>query len=108
MAKKKRMTAKAAADARARRLVKKYRVKGVNKPRFTHSHKTKKAVVVMRKGNDVRVLRFGDQKMGHNFSPAARKAFKARHRKNIARGKTSRAYWANKFLWNPKGPKRRK
>ena len=108
MAKKKRMTAKAAADARARRLVKKYRVKGVNKPRFTHSHKTKKALVVMRKGNDVRVLRFGDQKMGHNFSPAARRRFKTRFRKKIAKCKTSRAFWADKFLWNPKGPKRRK
>ena len=108
MVKKKKMTAKSAANARARRLVKKYKVKGVNQPRFTHKHKTKKGLVVMKKGNDVRLIRFGDQKMGHNFSPAARKAFKSRHRKNIARGKSSAAYWADKFLWSAKGPKRRK
>jgi len=45
--------------------------------------------------------------MGHNYSDAARKSFKARHAKNIARGKTSAAYWADKVFWaGPKGPKK--
>jgi hypothetical protein len=104
----KKMTARQRANARAKRLVRKHRVKGVNQPRFTHGHKTKKGLVVMRQGNNVKLIRFGDQKMGHNFSPAARKAFKTRHRRNIRRGKTSAAYWSDKFLWNPSGPKRRK
>ncbi|HAW74309.1 MAG TPA: hypothetical protein DCW74_01065, partial [Alteromonas australica] len=43
--------------------------------------------------------RFGAQGMGHNYSAAARKSFKARHAKNIAKGKTSPAYWADRFLW---------
>ena len=44
--------------------------------------------------------------MGHNYSPEARKSFKARHGKNIAKGKTSAAYWANKVFWG--GPSARK
>lgn len=44
--------------------------------------------------------------MGHNYSAAARKSFKARHRKNIAKGPSSPAYWANRFLWS--GPSGRK
>ena len=41
--------------------------------------------------------------MGHNYSPEARKSFKSRHAKNIAKGPTSAAYWANKCLWAGKG-----
>ena len=45
--------------------------------------------------------------MGHNYSPAARKSFKARHGKNIAKGPMSAAYWANKVYWaGPKGSKK--
>ena len=70
-------------------------------------HKTKKAVVAIRnpKTKKIRVIRFGAQGYGHNYSPAARKSFKARHAKNIKKGKTSAAYWANKFLWA--GPNKR-
>ena len=78
-------------------------VSGFNKPKRTPSHKTKKAVVAVRDGGSVKIIRFGDQKMGHNYSPEARKSFKARHGKNIARGKTSAAYWANKMFWSGKG-----
>ena len=50
-----------------------------------------------------KLIRFGDASMGHNYSPEARRSFKARHAKNIARGKISPAYWANKCLWQVKG-----
>jgi len=55
-----------------------------------------------------KLIRFGDASMGHNYSAEARKSFKARHAKNIARGKISPAYWANKCLWaGPGGSKKR-
>jgi len=85
--------------------IKKAGVKGVNKPKLTRGHKTKKAVVVSTLGpgqDSGKVVRFGDQNMGHNYSPEARKAFKSRHAKNIKR-KGSPAYWANRFLWAGKG-----
>ena len=82
-------------------------VSGYNKPKRTPNHKTKKAVVAVRDGSKIKVIRFGDQKMGHNYSPEARKSFKARHAKNIARGKTSAAFWANKVFWSgPSGSKK--
>ena len=85
--------------------VKKAGVKGVNKPKLTPSHKTKKAIVVSTVGpgqESGKIIRFGAQKMGHNYSPEARKSFKARHAKNIKRV-GSAAYWANRFLWSGKG-----
>lgn len=90
--------------------VKKVGVKGVNKPKLTPSHKTKKAVVVSTLGagqESGKIIRFGDQNMGHNYSPEARKSFKSRHAKNIKR-KGSPAYWADRFLWaGKKGSKKR-
>lgn len=74
-------------------------VSGFNKPKFTPSHPKKKAIVVAKVGDKVKTIRFGDQNMGHNYSPEARKAFKARHAKNIAMGKLGAGYWADKFLW---------
>jgi hypothetical protein len=71
----------------------------LNKPKMTPKHRTKKAIVATRVGGKVKIIRFGAQGMGHNYSPEARRSFKARHAKNIARGKSSPAYWANKFLW---------
>ena len=72
---------------------------GLNKPKKTPSHPSKKGVVAVRDGDRIKIIRFGDQKMGHNYSKEARKSFKARHGKNIAKGKTSAAFWANKVLW---------
>ena len=89
-------------DAEKNRL-KRVGLSGLNKPKRTPSHPTKKAVVAVRDGSKIKVIRFGDQKMGHNYSPEARKSFKARHAKNIARGKTSAAFWANKVLWSGPG-----
>ena len=76
---------------------------GLNNPKKTPSHKTKKAVVAVRVGGKIKIIRFGAQGMGHNYSPQARKSFKARHAKNIRKGKSSAAYWANKVFWAGKG-----
>jgi len=84
--------------------LKKYGLSGLNKPKRTPNHPTKKAIVAIReKDGSIKIIRFGDQKMGHNYSAEARKSFKARHGKNIAKGKTSAAYWANKMFWSGKG-----
>ena len=94
-------------DNRVKNLVKKYGVSGVNRPKKTPSHPTKKGIVVAKVGDTVKVIRFGDQKMGHSYSPEARKAFKTRHAKNIAKGKLSAAYWADKAFWaGPSGDKK--
>ena len=57
-------------------LIKKHKLKGVNKPKRTPSHKPKTAK-----------------------DKARKKSFKARHAKNISKGKMSAAYWANKEKW---------
>lgn len=83
--------------------LKRFGLSGVNKPKKTPTHPTKKGVVLAKEGNTVKLIRFGDQKMGHNYSPEARKSFKSRHAKNISKGKMSAAYWADKFFWAGKG-----
>lgn len=75
-------------------------VSGFNKPTATPSHKTKSHIVVAKVGNQIKTIRFGQQ--GVKGSPDGSKrneAFKARHAKNIAKGKMSPAYWANKVKW---------
>ncbi len=81
-------------------------VSGFNKPKRTPSHPTKSHVVVAKEGNKIKTIRFGQQGVsGAGKSPqtkagkARRKSFKARHAKNIAKGKMSAAYWANKTKW---------
>jgi|TARA_R110002074_G_scaffold278677_1_gene450122 hypothetical protein len=81
-------------------------VSGYNKPKRTPNHRTKSHVVVAKVGNKTKTIRFGQQGVrGAGKSPktAAQKrrraSFKARHAKNIARGKMSAAYWANKVKW---------
>lgn len=81
-------------------------VSGYNKPKRTPSHPTKSHVVVAKEGNKVKTIRFGQQGVrGAGKSPksesekARRKSFKARHAKNIKKGKMSAAYWANKVKW---------
>ena len=67
----------------------------------------KKGKVGILQNGKPRLIRLGDASMGHNYSAAARKSFKARHGKNIAKGPTSAAYWANKVLWSgPSGSKK--
>jgi hypothetical protein len=93
---------------RQKALLSKHRLKGLNKPKMTPKHPKKKAIVLAKVGaHKVKLIRFGAQGMGHNYSPEARKSFKARHKKNIARGKSSPAYWADKFLWSGSGGKKK-
>lgn len=82
-------------------------VSGYNKPKRTPKHPTKSHVVVAKEGSRVKLIRFGQQgvsgsprKSGESKNYAARRrAFKARHAKNIAKGKLSAAYWADKVKW---------
>ena len=75
-------------------------VSGYNKPKRTPKHKTKSHVVVAKVGNKTKTIRFGQQGVsGDKTSTARAKSFKARHAKNIAKGKMSAAYWANKVKW---------
>ena len=81
-------------------------VSGFNKPKRTPGHKTKSDVVVAKSGDQIKTIRFGQQGVsGAGKSPktakdkARRKSFKARHAKNIAKGKMSAAYWANRTKW---------
>jgi len=85
-----------------------YNLSGLNQPKRTPGHPTKKGIVAVREGDgDIKIIRFGDQKMGHNYSDEARKSFKARHAKNISKGKESAAYWADKMFWaGPGGSKK--
>ncbi len=80
-------------------IFKKYGVAGFNRPRLTPRHPRKKGLVVVRVDGRPKLIRFGAQGYPHNYSAAARRAFKTRHAANIARGPTSAAYWANKVLW---------
>ena len=75
-------------------------VSGFNKPKATPSHATKSHVVVAKEGNKIKTIRFGQQGVTGDKQPSARqRSFRARHAKNIARGKMSAAYWANKEKW---------
>ena len=79
---------------------------GYNKPKRTPSHPTKSHAVLAKSGDNVKLIRFGQQGVegaGKHPKTAAQKArrasFKARHAENIAKGKMSAAYWANKVKW---------
>ena len=83
-------------------------VEGFNKPKRTPSHPTKSHVVVAKEGNKIKTIRFGEQGAKTAGKPKAgeseamkkkRASFKARHAKNIAKGKMSAAYWAGKEKW---------
>ncbi|MBL6840527.1 MAG: hypothetical protein ISQ84_00065 [Pelagibacterales bacterium] len=82
-------------------------VLGFNKPKRTPKHPKKSHVVVAKTGGKVKTIRFGQQgvsgspkKAGESKSAAARRrSFKARHARNIAKGKLSAAYWADKVKW---------
>lgn len=86
--------------------LKKYGLKGVNKPKRTPNHPTKSHVVLAKVGDKTKLIRFGQQGVkgaGKNPKTASEKArkksFKARHAKNIAKGKMSAAFWSNKTKW---------
>ena len=82
---------------------------GYSKPIKTPGHSSGKShAVVVKDGDTVRLIRFGQQGASTAGKPKAgeseamkakRKSFKARHAKNIAKGKMGAAYWANKVKW---------
>jgi len=83
-------------------------VSGFNKPKRTPGHKTKSHIVVAKEGDKIKTIRFGQKGASTAGKPKAgesdrmkakRKSFKARHGKNIAKGKMSAAYWADKVKW---------
>jgi hypothetical protein len=91
---------------RVKNMLKKHGLKGVNKPKGTPSHPKKSHIVLAKEGNKTKLIRFGekgaDTVTESNPSPARRKkraSFKARHAKNIKKGKMSAAYWADKVKW---------
>ena len=95
-------------DNRIKNLLKKHRLAGVNKAKRTPQHPKKSHIVVAKVGNKIKTIRFGQQGAKTAGKPKAgesarmkkkRASFKARHRRNIAKGKMSAAYWANKVKW---------
>lgn len=83
-------------------------VAGFNKPKRTPDHPKKSHIVVAKEGDKVKTIRFGEQGAFTAGAPKAgesermkkkRASFKARHAKNIAKGKMSAAYWANREKW---------
>ena len=96
------------ADTKKDTRLKRVGVSGYNKPKRTPNHPTKSHVVVAKEGDKIKTIRFGQQGVKTAGKPKAgeskkqkmrRKSFKARHRKNIAKGKMSAAYWANREKW---------
>ena len=86
----------------------KYNLEGYNKPKRTPSHPTKSHIVLAKEGDEVKLIRFGEQGAEVAGKPkegesermkAKRKSFKARHAKNIAKGKLFPAYWADREKW---------
>ena len=83
-------------------------VSGFNKPKRTPGHPKKSHIVVAKEGSQVKTIRFGEQGAKTAGKPKAgesermknkRASFKARHSKNIAKGKMSAAYWADNVKW---------
>jgi len=81
---------------------------GYNKPKRTPNHPTKSHVVLAKEGSTIKMIRFGEQGASTAGKPKTgesdrmkkkRASFKARHAKNIAKGKLSAAYWADKVKW---------
>ena len=88
--------------------LKRAKVEGYNKPRRTPNHPTKSHIVVAKEGYKVKTIRFGQKgektagkpKKGESAAIKRKRAsFKARHAKNIAKGKMSAAYWADRVKW---------
>lgn len=93
------MSSPSAISKRIKNMLKKYGLKGVNKAKRTPSHPKKSHIVLAKEGSKIKLIRFGEQGAKTNQNAKQRKAFKDRHRKNIARGKMSAAWWANKVKW---------
>ena len=95
-------------ETRRANLIKKHGLTGVNKPKRTPKHAKKSHMVLAQEGHTLKLIRFGEQGASTAGKPKAeesdkmkakRKSFKARHAKNIKKGKMSAAYWADKVKW---------
>jgi hypothetical protein len=95
-------------ETRRANLIKKHGLTGVNKPKRTPKHAKKSHMVLAQEGHTLKLIRFGEQGASTAGKPKAeesdkmkakRKSFKARHAKNIKKGKMSAAYWADKEKW---------
>ncbi len=95
-------------ETRRANMLKKHGLSGVNKPKRTPKHPKKSHMVLAQEGHKLKLFRFGEQgartagkpKKGESEKMKKKRAsFKARHGKNIAKGKMSAAYWANKVKW---------
>jgi hypothetical protein len=98
------MAAKKKKDSRLQRAG----VSGYNKPKRTPSHPKKSHIVVAKEGDKIKTIRFGEQGAETAGKPKSgesermkqkRKSFKSRHAKNIAKGRMSAAFWADKVKW---------
>ena len=98
------MAAKKKKDSRLQRAG----VSGYNKPKRTPSHPKKSHIVVAKEGYKIKTIRFGEQGAETAGKPKSgesermkqkRKSFKSRHAKNIAKGRMSAAFWADKVKW---------
>tara|TARA_R110002074_G_scaffold28334_6_gene81637 strand:+ start:76 stop:393 length:318 start_codon:yes stop_codon:yes gene_type:complete len=94
--------------ARKAVMLDKHGLEGVNKAKKTPKHPTKSGIVLAQEGTQLKLIRFGEQGAKTAGKPKAgesdrmkakRKSFKARHAKNIAKGKMSAAYWADRVKW---------
>lgn len=83
-------------------------VAGFNKPKKTPGHPKKSHIVVAKEGANIKTIRFGEQGASTAGKPKEgetdkmkkkRASFKARHAKNISKGKMSAAFWADKIKW---------
>ncbi len=94
-------------EERVKNAMKRLGLSGFNKPKRTPSHPTKSHIVYAKSGDQKKIIRFGQQgvsgspkKEGESESYRKRReSFRARHAKNIAKGKMSAAYWANRSKW---------
>ena len=98
-----------AVPARVKATMRRLGLRGVNKPKRTPGHKTKSHVVMAKSGSRYKLIRFGQQGAKTAGKPrkgesermkAKRRSFKARHARNIAKGKMSAAYWADRVKWS--------
>lgn len=81
-------------------MLKKHNLSGVNKPKATPSHPKKSHIVLAKEGDTTKLIRFGQQGVKTNQTVGQREQFKSRHAKNIAKGKMSAAWWADKVKWS--------
>jgi len=93
-------------EDRIKNMLKRFNLSGFNKPKRTPSHPKKSHIVAAKVGDKIKIIRFGEQgadtvtESNPTGARAKKRAsFKARHAKNIAKGKMSAAWWSDKIKW---------